>query len=754
MHRLLSRQLKKLKITESVIPNIDLWQAFIEQVDNAYNASDQDRYTLERSLTISSEEMQALYLCQKKSYENRMYSILNAMPDVLFLLTEDSKCIEVMSGNKEYIDKNRALTVGKYAHDVFSKDKADFFCAVIMQALDSGQLVVVNYELELNGVTRQFEGRVMPSQYEVEGKRTVVFIAIDITRRVGIELQQKLIATVFNSSKEGMLILDKKLRLVTVNEAFCQINGETTKTIADAIPGLIHNLLNKEIGKAIKKAIRNNGYWIGEVAGYYQDGKSYPLLLTINTVQDSSGDIINYVVMLSDVSEIKRSQEELEHVATHDALTHLPNRVLFQDRLEQAIKRVKRNNSIGALFFLDLDRFKNVNDNLGHQVGDELLIQASERLKSACRSSDTLARLGGDEFTIIIDGLNNTDQLASIAEKILAAFTLPFDLGGYKLDISVSIGISVFPNDSADSVELIKYADTAMYCAKESGRNTYQFYTQELASNAFEYFAIEIELRKALACDQFYLVYQPQYNIKTGEIIGVETLLRWQHPEMGIISPATFIPIAEKSGQIAEIGEWVIAQACRQIQIWDDLGLPQLVVSINLSRRQLVISDLASSVQKILDDYAIDGSRLEFEITESAIVDNYEMVYSNLLKFKKMGIAMAIDDFGTGYSSLVNLKQFPLSRLKIDQSFVRDVIVDSNDEAIIRATIALGTSLGLTIIAEGVETKEQCNFLLREGCEQAQGFLFSKPLLAEDVTDLLTYRQPVENIRCSSSGND
>jgi diguanylate cyclase (GGDEF)-like protein len=397
------------------------------------------------------------------------------------------------------------------------------------------------------------------------------------------------------------------------------------------------------------------------------------------------------------------------------------------------------------LFFLDLDRFKNINDNLGHHVGDDLLKQVSERLVEVCRSSDTLARLGGDEFTLIVEGLDDTSELAVIAEKILHAFTDPFTLDTYKLEISVSIGISVFPKDSFDINELIKHADTAMYSAKESGRNTYRFYTQELTTNAFEYFAMEIALQKALERNEFFMVYQPQYNIVTNEMIGVEALLRWRHPDMGVLSPSMFIQIAEYSGKIEAIGEWVIRQVCAQCKKWDQQGLPEFSVSLNLSRKQLVLPSLSEYVRSILDELEIAGERLEFEITESAILDQKDIAYNNLKQLQSMGIRMAIDDFGTGYSSLVNLKQFPLSRLKIDKSFVRDVSRDPNDEAIIRATIALGKSFNLKIIAEGVEKKEQREFLLKEGCHEVQGFLYSDPVLPEAISDLLRLRKSVSN---------
>lgn len=734
MHRTLQRQLKKLELSEDQSPEYSLWMKFLQRVDQTYTAADNDRYILERSLTISSAEMQELYKKQKASYENRLTSILNAMPDVLFLLTEDGKCIDIMSGNKLLLDKYKEAGLDKFAHDVYPQELADLFVEAIQQALEAEELVILNYDMEIRAERYYYEGRIMPASYEYQGKRTVVFNAIDITKRVKSEVQGRLISTVFQNSREGMLIVDQKFRLVTVNEAFCEISGESMESIESAVPRLRRYLLKLDDNKDIIHAIRNKGYWIGEITAYNKAGGKFPVWLTINTVKDYADNIINYVVMITDISKIKRSQQELEHVATHDSLTNLPNRMLFQDRLDQAIIRAERQVKLGALFFLDLDRFKNVNDNLGHQIGDDLLTQVADRLSHISRSTDTLARIGGDEFTLIVEGLNSTDELNRVAEKILDSFVKPFKLGGYKLDISVSIGISTFPHDSNDPVEIIKQADTAMYSAKESGRNTYQFFTQELTSNAFEYFALEVALGKALSRNEFFLVYQPQYDINTDNMIGVEALLRWRHPDMGVVSPNRFIHIAETTGQIEAIGEWVIKEACRQCTRWNQIGMSGFTISINLSRKQLVIPNLCERIQLILNSEKVSGKRLEFEITESSILESKDVVYENLKKLKAMGINMAIDDFGTGYSSLVNLKQFPLSRLKIDQSFVRDVTRDTNDEAIIRATIALGKSLQLKIIAEGVEREDQKAFLLNEGCDQVQGYLYSEPLLADGIT--------------------
>ena len=745
MHRILTRQLKKLKLSDALPPDLDDWRRMLSQIDASYEANDRDSYILERSLTISSDEMQALYKRQKSSYEARLHAILNALPDLLFLLDEDGRYIEVTSGNEQRLYEDKDQLLGKTLHDVLPKEDADFFYDIISQALETNELLVVNYDMDVKSGKCTFEGRVMPANYTVDGKRTVVFLAIDITDRKQSEIRERLISTVFENSKEGMVILDKDMKVVSVNQAFCKMAELEMETARGNIPEFISSLMSTDTGSEIQYSLEKSDYWMGEITGRKIDGASYPLWLTVNAVKDYTGQLTNYVAMLTDVSDIKRSQEELEYVATHDSLTGLPNRVLFHDRLQQAVARTLRTGSVGALFFLDLDRFKNVNDNLGHHVGDDLLKQVSERLRGVCRSSDTLARLGGDEFTLVVEGLEELSELALIAEKLLQAFLDRFSLGTYKLEISVSIGISVFPKDSSNVNELIKHADTAMYSAKESGRNTYRFYTQELTTNAFEYFAMEIALQKALERNEFFLVYQPQYNIVTNEMTGVEALLRWRHPDMGVLSPGVFIHIAEYSGKIEAIGEWVIRQVCEQCRQWDEKGLPVFTAALNLSRKQLLLPGLSDYVGDLLDELGLSGDRLEFEITESAILDQKDIAYDNLKALQKMGIRMAIDDFGTGYSSLVNLKQFPLSRLKIDKSFIRDVSRDANDEAIIRATIALGKSFNLSIIAEGVEKEEQRDFLLKEGCNEVQGFLYSEPVMPDTIVDLLLSSKSVSN---------
>lgn len=739
MNRLLSRQLKKLKLSQDSPPDESQWRKFVELVRLSYDEADQHRYTLERSLNISSEEMHALYKKQKTSYEARLFSILDAIPDLIFLLDEDGKYLEIMSGNSDNLKMDKDALQDKYLHDVLPVEQADRFLLVIRNAIERDALQTVDYDMQVKSGLRYFNGRAMPTHLEINGRRTVVFIAVDVTEKRQAAIREQLIATMFDSSRDGMVILDESLRIVLANHAYCHFMQKDVKALSGTLPDFLNDRSVVASKEKLVTELKRTGHWMGEISGHHDDGNAYPVWLTINAVSDAAGHVTNYVAILSDVSELKRSRQELEYVATHDFLTGLPNRVLFMDRLEQAIVRTQRSNTSGALFFLDLNRFKQINDNLGHHVGDNLLKQVAIRLKKICRHSDTLARLGGDEFTLIVEALKDSNEAALIADKIIHLFEKPFKLEDYEPEINVSIGISIFPADSTDAGDLIKYADTAMYSAKNSEACHYRFYAHELSRTAFEFFALEMALKKAVMEKQFFLLYQPQYDINTGKIVGVEALIRWVHPDMGVVSPDMFIPVAESTNLIHMIGEWTIREACRTLKEWKNEIDNDFTLAINLSRKQLVDIEFASHISLLLKEEGIDAKRLEFEITESAIMDKEYIAIENLKKFHHMGIQLAIDDFGTGYSSLENLKSFPLSRLKIDRTFIRDVGKDSDDEAIVRATIALAKSFKLAVIAEGVENVQQFEFLKTEGCDQVQGFLFSKPVLADEIRRMLSY---------------
>ncbi|MCZ6525582.1 MAG: EAL domain-containing protein [Gammaproteobacteria bacterium] len=435
--------------------------------------------------------------------------------------------------------------------------------------------------------------------------------------------------------------------------------------------------------------------------------------------------------------ERKHIQEGLSYLAQYDSLTGLANRNLFRERLGRALIRVDRSKSLVALMFIDLDRFKNINDTLGHDAGDKLLIEVSRRLEKCTRDGDTVARLGGDEFTVILEDIKHVDDAAIIARKILVAMEPAIKLSGYEVFVTPSIGITIYPLDDTSVNNLLKNADTAMYRAKERGRNGFQFYTAGMNTRTIERLELEAGLRRALKNNEFVLYYQPKIAIDNRQIIGAEALIRWQYKKLGLIPPLKFIPIAEETGLIVPIGEWVIRTACKQVASWQEAGFRDLRMAVNISARQFTDSDIVKVVLDAVIQTNIEPQHLEVEITESMLMEDTSINISSLKELKEHGVHISIDDFGTGYSSLSYLKRFHIDALKIDQSFVRDITTDSDDAAIASAVIALGQSLHLTVVAEGVETEEQLSFLKKQGCHEAQGYLFSKPVPAEDFAQLL-----------------
>lgn len=433
--------------------------------------------------------------------------------------------------------------------------------------------------------------------------------------------------------------------------------------------------------------------------------------------------------------ERKRTEQHIHRLANYDRLTQLPNRDLCQDRLRQAIAQAARQNTLVALLFFDLDRFKVINETLGHGHGDKLLQHVAQRMRSSLRESDTVGRLGGDEFMVILTGLTDTSDAARVAQNILNTLVRPITLDNHEVFVTTSIGISLYPNDAKDVESLTKNADAAMYRAKEQGRNHYQFYTLDMNARAMERLNLENDLRHALERDEFLLHYQPQFDLSSQQIVGFEALLRWDHPDQGFISPVDFIPIAEETGLIMPIGEWVLNAACQQAKQWQDQGFNNANIAVNLSNRQFAQENVLETVTKALDRCGLDPAHLELEITESCIMENPEEAIVVLRQLNDMGVRISIDDFGTGYSSLSYLKRFPLDTLKIDRSFVNDITEDPDSAVIVEAILAMAHSLRLNVVAEGVETREQMAFLEAHDCDIIQGYLLSKPLPAADVTE-------------------
>ncbi len=458
---------------------------------------------------------------------------------------------------------------------------------------------------------------------------------------------------------------------------------------------------------------------------------------SVSLIKDSSGKPIGFRGIVRDATERKKVEQQLNHMATHDALTGLPNRLMFSQLLNHAIQSAQRHKRQLAVFFIDLDRFKTINDSLGHEAGDRLLQEMAMRFKQLLRADDVVGRLGGDEFIILIEEVDELSQVANVAHKILATVIKPMILLGEECRITASIGISMYPKDGTDEQSLMKNADMAMYFAKEEGKNNYQFYSKDIQSQSKERFCIETNLRRALERNELSLEYQPKVDFKTGLITGVEALLRWQNPSLGSVTPTQFIPVAEETGLIVPIGRWVMKTACAQNVAWQRQGLPPVCMAVNLSLRQLMDDNLLEDIKNTLVDSGMAPNLWELEITESMVMHNPARMIEVLTNIKKMGVRLAIDDFGTGYSSLAQIKHFPVDTLKVDRSFIRNIPHDSEDRAITEAVIAMGKNLNLTVVAEGVETQAQKDFLQDHICDEMQGFHFSKPIAPDKFADLL-----------------
>jgi diguanylate cyclase (GGDEF)-like protein/PAS domain S-box-containing protein len=468
-----------------------------------------------------------------------------------------------------------------------------------------------------------------------------------------------------------------------------------------------------------------------------QDGKTIYCEWYNTALKGADGRVIGVSSLAQDVTEQKRAAERINDLAYYDELTGLPNRMLFRDRLSHACIESDRKERLVGVMFLDVDHFKDVNDTLGHEAGDILLHALAQRLQGCMRASDTVARFGGDEFAVLFSDVGHVDDVVQVAQHVVDGFKEPFDIHGQKLFVTISMGITLYPLDDGDIDALLRNADSAMYAAKAAGRNCYRFYAAAMTERVTERLAMQTGLHHALDRREFILHYQPQLNIESQRISGVEALVRWQHPERGMVSPAQFIPVAEETGLIVPLGDWILRTACQQAKAWQDQGLPQMCVAVNLSARQFKEPLFQQRVLEILKETGLDPRHLELEITESILVDGLESVKTTLQAFKRTGIVISLDDFGTGYSSLSYLKQFPIDKLKIDQSFVRDVLTNASDASLVRAIIAMAQALGLRSIAEGVETQAQLEFLRAEGCDEIQGYHLAKPLPAQQLPNLI-----------------
>lgn len=555
--------------------------------------------------------------------------------------------------------------------------------------------------------------------------------------------EEKSIAATAFESQQGMIVTDQQTVILKVNRAFTNITGYTAEEAIGKTPKLLSSGRHgKDFYAAMWKSIERKGGWEGEIWNRRKNGEIYPEYLTITAVKNEHYQITNYVAALSDITVSKAASDEIHHLAYYDPLTRLPNRRLLVDRLQMALASSTRSGKEGALLFIDMDHFKNLNDTLGHDYGDMLLQQVAQRVEACVREGDTVARLGGDEFVVMLEDLSENQleaaaQTELVGQKILAALNQPYQLEQHEYLSTPSIGATLFNDHQEALEELMKHADIAMYQAKKAGRNVLRFFDPVMQESVNTRAELEKELRKALEKKQFHLFFQVQVNEKL-QPTGAETLIRWIHPERDMISPAQFIPLAEDTGHIVAIGRWVLEVACAQIKDWQKNTVTRnLVLAVNVSARQFYQPDFVSTVQTLLRSYAIPPALLKLELTESMLLDKIDDTIATMRALKELGVSFSLDDFGTGYSSLQYLKRLPISQLKIDQSFVRDISTDNSDKAIVRTIIAMAHSLNLDVIAEGVETEDQRQFLLHSGCTHYQGYLFGKPVRIQEFEQLL-----------------
>ncbi|MBY0577114.1 MAG: EAL domain-containing protein [Gallionellaceae bacterium] len=543
---------------------------------------------------------------------------------------------------------------------------------------------------------------------------------------------------VFDNSTEGIMITDINGYILQVNRAFTTITGYSEGEAIGQAPKLLRSdRHDPAFFQAMWAALAEFGYWQGEIWNRRKNTEVYPQWLSLIAIRDEQGETINYLGVFADLTEKKQADARAHHLAHYDPLTELPNRLTLEERLQQSLITAHNGNQLVALLYLGLDRFKSINDTLGHIVGDELLQAVAERLARQTRDTDTIARFGGDEFTIELPDVGSPQNTETVARKILNAMAEPFNLERHEIFLTASIGIAFSPTDADTMDELIQHADTAMSHAKTKGGNCFHFYNAEMNAMAAQRLVMENQLRKALSRNEFVLYYQPQISLRTNRIVGMEALVRWKHPERGLVPPTEFIPLLEITGMIVPVGEWVLHTACAQNSAWQAAGLPHVHVAVNLSARQFHQSDLVTMIQHALQDSGLAPEYLELEITESILIQDLNATIATLNHLDQLGIRISIDDFGTGYSSLNYLKRLPISKIKIDKSFIRDICTDSEDEAIANAVISLGHNLRMKVIAEGVETKEQLEHLRAQGCDKIQGYYFSRPVPAEEFTKLL-----------------
>ncbi|GGI83435.1 EAL domain-containing protein [Shewanella gelidii] len=677
----------------------------------------------------------------KAEQEINLYAqVFTASTDMLAVIDDKHAYLAANQSYLKLVNKTHKQVIGAFTRDIIGEHAYHDYLPHYKRAMQGEVVVFERLFYDANRSKRDIEVRYFPF-YSRSGKQAgVVAVQRDITERKSIEEELRLSATVYQSTVEGVIISDNKNKIVDVNQAFINMTGYQKQNLI-GLPTL--SLFTRQAPAtfdidSVHHTLEQDLSWRGELVTQCKDGSLLPIWATINAVTTGNNTPERYVSVIRDMSFYKRTSERLEFLAHHDNLTHLPNRLLLSARLEQSLNRAKRSQSRLAVAFIDLDRFKNINDSLGHSAGDALLVAVAGRLKDCIREEDTIARVSGDEFVAILENTTSSQDVETATQRLSAAFATPFYIEKHALFVTASIGVSLYPNDGQTPSQLIHNADTAMYKSKQQGRNQSALFSELSTQDIEEQNVIENALRGALNRNEFSLVFQPQMDLNHATCLGIEVLLRWRHPELGQVSPAVFIPLAEQLGLIWDIGNWVLHQACEQGKAWHDLGLDFGRIAVNVAGMQLRHGRFNQIVEQAITKTGFTPHALELEITEDFVMSKADEHIKQLAQLQAMGIEIAIDDFGTGYSSLNYLKKLPITKLKIDRSFVFDLVQDTDSQVIIASIIALANAMNLSVIAEGVETFEQAKILSQNGCHQAQGYLYSKPITAAEMQHWLS----------------
>ncbi|BBN59569.1 hypothetical protein HVMH_1163 [Hydrogenovibrio marinus] len=695
---------------------------------------------------VAEQEREVIEHERQEALE-RLQKIAGRLPGVIYqfqLYKNGRSCFPFASEAMEHIFRVKPESIFEDATAVFDRVYPDDLEGLNLSIQESAEnLASWQYEFRLifdDGEIKWLSGNAIPQKQSDDSILWHGFIT-DITERRKTEEQIEMASKVFEQSREGIMITDANLKLLMVNDAFSDITGYSREEVLGSAPSVLSSGKHtKEFYSQMWKQIEGEGHWQGEIWNKHKSGRFYPEWLSISQGKNKDGEVMQYIGVFTDISKMKESEEHIHRLEHFDSLTNLVNRESLIKRLTKAISQAEENHKNVAVLFIDLDHFKNINDTLGHYVGDKMLMEVGRRISDLLGAEDQLGRQGGDEFIAVMPNADESEA-AHMAENVLKSVAFEMSLENLNLQITPSVGIAIYPQDGSDAGSLLKNADTAMYQAKSDGRNNYRFFTHEMQQHAAKIMSIESALRTALVRNEFEMYYQPQVCAHTHKVVGAEALIRWDNPELGRISPTEFIPVAEQSGQILDISNWVMETAIEQIKEWQERGLPFVNIAVNLSAAQFRDEALPSQIIGLLNKYKVDPSCLTVELTETLAMSNPHSAVQIMDKLTSHGVRIAIDDFGTGYSSLSYLKKFKATKLKLDQSFVRDVVEDADDRSIIIGMISLAQSLGLKTIAEGVETQYQLSFLEEKGCDEIQGYYFSKPIPSDEFAQFISERK-------------